>query len=195
MSESCLLMEIDPIFKMLKSFHFMFFGRYESHIQDFKKLLDGFSGPFGASLFWQKQKWRCSTFLDFQKERSERIRIFLELLYLKSFGVSITQNHWFGESWSRPLGPKIMKMETCRVLATRILKATNPKWSRIIIWRLRATFCLQFTIQIAHPTPQTPTPDFSQFVLDFLVRTHRNCSRRSRNPKRLLTSACTARSS
>ena len=38
------------------------------------------------------------------------------LKYLESFGVPEIKYNWFGESWSRPLGPQIMKMRVFRVL-------------------------------------------------------------------------------
>ena len=41
----------------IPSFHFMFSGRYWSHIQDFKIWLDGSSGLFGARLFQNWHLW------------------------------------------------------------------------------------------------------------------------------------------
>ena len=40
MSISWFLKEIDPIYKIFKNSHFMFSGRYSSHIQDFQEFIE-----------------------------------------------------------------------------------------------------------------------------------------------------------
>ena len=41
--------------------------------------------------------------------------LFLIMDLLEYHGVSKVEDDWFWESWSRPLGPKIMTMEAFRV--------------------------------------------------------------------------------
>ena len=66
------------------------------------------------------QHFEIATHL-FQK----RFGISLELCGV--VGVSKVDNNWVWESWSRPLGPKIMRIMTFRILGKRSLKVTSPK--------------------------------------------------------------------
>ena len=88
---SCFEKEIDPIFKIFKN--------CKMDLQD---------SPARVFSIFQK-----NGFQDY------RISIFNEVVlfsnYLKYFGVLEIQNNWCWESWSRPLGPKIMKIITFQI--------------------------------------------------------------------------------
>ena len=133
----------------------MFFDRDWSHIQDFQKMQNGSWGLAGTRLFHFSKN-------DFQySEMSIFYDFVLFLNYLEQVGVLTIQNSWFGESWSRPLGPKIMKNMTFSIFPKWKLKVTSPKWSRIILRSFRATLFLEFTIKIA-PRPPDPKTVFCQ---------------------------------
>ena len=88
-------------------------------------------------------------------------------LYLLKFGGSRVANNWFGESRSRPLGPKIMSMKTFRVFPKWNPKVISPKWSRIILRRFWANLLFNFAIKMAPLTVPDPkcgfSPDFPRF--------------------------------
>ena len=77
----------------------------------------------------------------------------------ESFGFSKVQNNWFRESWSRPLGPRTIKMKGFQVLPKWNRKVISRKWSRIISRSFWAILLLKFTVSMA---PQTPNPELSR---------------------------------
>ena len=82
-----LLEEIDPIFKM------------------FKKCWDGPSWVFAACLFQHFQIVGILTFRYFPTYCLSHF--FLD--HFECLGLNKIKNGWFGESWSRPLGPATIK--------------------------------------------------------------------------------------
>ena len=87
---------------------------------------------------------------------------------LKYLSISKVKNNWFGESLSRPPGPKTTKMEGVGVLPKWNRKVTSPKSSRIILRSFWATLFSKFTVEMP-PPPQTPNQAFSRLF-------YRNCS-------------------
>ena len=66
------------------------------------------------------------------------------------------ENNWFGESWSRPPGPKTMKLKGFRVFPKWNRNVTNPEWSRIILRSFWATLLVEFTIKMPPQDPFRP---------------------------------------
>ena len=90
---SCVVVHIDPIFKILKHYN-------KTDLQDFP--------AHDFSVFWKTRS---------QDSGSSRIICFkktsgLFSIFLESFDVSKVKNNWFRDPWSHPLVPKIIKMTT-----------------------------------------------------------------------------------
>ena len=112
-SNSCVLIDIDPIFKI------------------FKNLLDGSTGLFGA-----RHCQRLKTFVEI-RELPKRI-IFENIVlifvnYLESFGGLKVKKNWFWGPLTLQLSPKTMNIMEFQVFPKWNRQVTNPKWSRIIL--------------------------------------------------------------
>ena len=97
---------IDPIFNTRSPFHV--FAIYWSHTAIFKNLWYGSSWLFGPNLFQHTLNFQALKF--FQTQCFRKIIRAYFFNYLESFGVPRIKYDWFGESWSRPPGPKTMTM-------------------------------------------------------------------------------------
>ena len=177
--------DFDPI---LPNFQFIFFDRQLSCIQDLHLIqiakisnscFLGDNDPIfkNSKFFFRTDLQDCSAIVssnifqvfDFKILRFPKIRFFEYVLFFQIVrGNSVFPkigNNWFWESWSCPLGPRIMKMMTFLISPKWNRKVISPKWSRMILWRFWANLFCTVTIIMAPQTTQTPNPDFS--LLDF----------------------------
>ena len=74
---SCLLEDIDPIFKISKNVHFMFSGRYWFHIQDFQEFIRRTFGIVRPHLFLTNSKVSMPRVLDFPEYKDYGLSCFL----------------------------------------------------------------------------------------------------------------------
>ena len=115
------LKQFDVLFNVFQNNQFMLSWKSLSHIQDFKKLWDGSSGlllrVFSDVLeTLDVQHFRFSTYCFFENYLE------ISLNSLELFGGPKVKNNWLWRPWSRPLGPKRMKMMTCRLSQSEIEK-------------------------------------------------------------------------
>ena len=135
---SCFLEAIDPIFTISKN------------------LLDGSSGFQGAKLFQHVQNVGFPRCCDFRPKQNLKFFV-VSWNILNNYTRFKNRNICFWGSWTRPLGPKNMRMRTVLILPKWNGKVTSPTWSRIIIWSFWAALLIKFAIKTAiTKAPQTP---------------------------------------
>ena len=141
------------------------FGRYWSHTQDLREIITRISGIS-----------RHAPFPKFSKVSTSNILRFPQIIFFKMVRISplILWNNvvaprssiigvW--ESWSCPLGEKLMNIRTFRFLGKSNRKAIIPKWSRILLRSVWPTLALS---KLYSNNAPRPTQTQIRMSFDFL---------------------------